>query len=178
LCVDEKSQIQALNRTQPGLPLKKGRCGTMRHSYTHQGDTTLFATLSLLDGRVIGECMSRHRHQKFIRFLKKINADTLAATTFAIPSLFHPDVEFVDERGRAMVRDLTDTCIRRGRFKNVLELSATIRGNLDHHNQNPRIFVWTAPVEGILTKAAKPKEMLEDCTSGRTCAATPLPQSR
>ena len=81
LCVDEKSQIQALDRTQPGLPLKHGRCGTMTHDYKRHGTTTLFAALSLLDGKVIGDCMPRHRHQEFIRFLKKIDAETPAAWT-------------------------------------------------------------------------------------------------
>ena len=76
LCVDEKSQIQALDRTQPGLPLKKGRCGTMTHDYKRNGTTTLFAALSLLDGKFIGDCMPRHRHQEFIRFLKKIDGET------------------------------------------------------------------------------------------------------
>lgn len=78
LCVDEKSQIQALDRTQPGLPLKKGRCGTMTHDYKRNGTTTLFAALSMLDGRVIGDCMPRHRHQEFIRFLKKMDSETPA----------------------------------------------------------------------------------------------------
>ena len=76
LCVDEKSQIQALDRTQPGLPLKKGRCGTMTHDYKGHGTTTLFAALSLLDGKVIGDCMPRHRHREFIRFLNKIDGET------------------------------------------------------------------------------------------------------
>jgi transposase len=76
LCIDEKSQIQALDRTQPGLPMKKGRCGTMTHDYKRNGTTTLFAALSMLDGKVIGDCMSRHRHQEFIRFLKKIDSET------------------------------------------------------------------------------------------------------
>ena len=76
LCVDEKSQIQALDRTQPGLPLKKGRCGTMTHDYVRHGTTTLFAALSMLDGKVIGDCMPRYRHQEFIRFLKKVDAET------------------------------------------------------------------------------------------------------
>src|SRR5215212_6353719 len=79
LCVDEKSQIQALDRTQPGLPLKKGRCGTLTHDYKRHGTTTLFAALSMLDGQVIGDCMPRHRHQEFIRFLKKIDAETPSA---------------------------------------------------------------------------------------------------
>ena len=76
LCVDEKSQIQALDRTQPGLPMKKGRCGTMTHDYKRNGTTTLFAALSMLNGKVIGDCMPRHRHQEFIRFLKKIDSET------------------------------------------------------------------------------------------------------
>src|SRR5256712_14215438 len=76
LAVDEKSQIQALDRTQPGLPMKKGRCGTMTHDYKRNGTTTLFAALSMLDGKVIGTCMKRHRHQEFIRFLNKIDAET------------------------------------------------------------------------------------------------------
>jgi hypothetical protein len=76
LCVDEKSQIQALDRTQPGLPMKRGRCGTMTHDYKRNGTTTLFAALSMLDGSVIGDCMPRHRHQEFIRFLKQIDAKT------------------------------------------------------------------------------------------------------
>ena len=76
LCFDEKSQIQALDRTQPGLPLKKGRCGTMTHDYKRHGTTTLFAALNLLDGTVIGECMARHRHQEFLKFLRKIDRET------------------------------------------------------------------------------------------------------
>src|SRR5438552_8494194 len=78
LCVDEKSQIQALDRTQPGLPMKRGRCGTMTHDYKRHGTTTLFAALNVLEGKVIGQCMSRHRHQEFIRFLNKINRETPA----------------------------------------------------------------------------------------------------
>jgi hypothetical protein len=110
----KKANSSPFDRTQPGLPIKKGRCGIMRHDCKRHGATTLFAALSLLDGMVIGNCMPRHRHQEFIRFLKKINADTLAATPPAVPSAFHPDVEFVGEHGRAMVRDLTDQCIHRG----------------------------------------------------------------
>ena len=81
LCVDEKSQIQALDRTRPGLPMKKGRLGTRTHDYKRNGTTTLFAALSMLDGKVIGDCMPRHRHQEFIRFLKKIDAETPPALT-------------------------------------------------------------------------------------------------
>ena len=84
LCVDEKSQIQALDRTQPGLPIKKGRCGTMTHDYKRNGTTTLFAALSMLDGKVIGDCMARHRHQEFIRFLNKIDAETPSQVSICI----------------------------------------------------------------------------------------------
>ncbi len=126
LCVDEKSQIQALDRTQPGLPLKHGRCGTMTHDYKRHGTTTLFAALSLLDGRVIGDCMPRHRHQEFIRFLKQIDAATpaaldlhlivdnygthkhprvqgLAAAASALPPALHADVEFLAQPGGTLV---------------------------------------------------------------------------
>src|ERR1700757_3082578 len=82
LSIDEKSQIQALDRTQPGLPMKKGRCGTMTHDYKRHGTTTLFAALDVLEGRVIGQCMARHRHQEFIRFLNKINRETPAGREF------------------------------------------------------------------------------------------------
>jgi hypothetical protein len=75
LCVDEKSQIQALDRTQPGLPMKPGRCGTMTHDYKRHGTTTLFAALSLLDGKVIGDCMPRHRHQEFLKFLRRLDQE-------------------------------------------------------------------------------------------------------
>ena len=123
LCVDEKSQIQALDRTQPGLPIKKGRCGTMTHDYKRNGTTTLFAALSMLDGKVIGDCMARHRHQEFIRFLNKIDAETpphldlhLIVDNYAtpagqsrdappsqIPLPLQSDVEFLVESGRALV---------------------------------------------------------------------------
>ena len=184
LCVDEKSQIQALDRTQPGLPLKKGRCGTMTHDYKRHGTTTLFAALSMLDGTVIGDCMPRHRHQEFIRFLKKIDTDTLAGLdvhlivdnygTHKHPRVTrwlqrHPrfQLHFIPTSSSWLnlverwFRDLTDKRIRRGSFTSVPELIAAIRDYLDHHNQNPRVFVWTASAERILTKVAKCKEALD-----------------
>jgi transposase/DNA-binding Xre family transcriptional regulator len=184
LCVDEKSQIQALDRTQPGLPLKKGRCGTMTHDYKRNGTTTLFAALSMLDGTVIGECMPRHRHQEFIRFLNTIDAETPAdldlhiiADNYATHK--HPRVQaWLNRHPRFHLhfiptssswvnmverwfRDITDKRIRRGVFKNVPELIAAIQAYLDNHNQKPRIFKWTASVEQILAKVAKCKEALE-----------------
>lgn len=184
LSVDEKSQVQALDRTQPGLPLKKGRCGTMTHDYKRHGTTTLFAALSMLDGTVIGDCMPRHRHQEFIRFLKKIDADTppqldlhLIVDNYGTHK--HPHVKswlrrhprfhlhFIPTSSSWLnlverwFRELTDKRIRRGSFRNVRELIAAIREYTDNHNQNPRVFTWTASVEGILTKVAKCKEALD-----------------
>lgn len=183
LCVDEKSQIQALDRTQPGLPLKKGRCGTMTHDYTRNGTTTLFAALSLLDGTVIGDCMPRHRHQEFMRFLKKIDVDTSSDLDLHLivdnyGTHKHPRVRswlrrhprfhlhFIPTSSSWLnlverwFRDLTDKRIRRGSFGNVRELIDAIKDYLDSHNQNPHVFVWTASVEHILTKVAKCKEAL------------------
>ena len=184
LCVDEKSQIQALDRTQPGLPLKKGRCGTMTHDYKRNGTTTLFAALSMLDGKVIGDCMPRHRHQEFIRFLKKIDVEISPELdlhlivdnygTHKHPRVKswlrrHPRVHlhFIPTSSSWLnlverwFRDLSDKRIRRGSFKNVRELIAAIKDYVDSHNQNPRVFAWTASVEHILTKVAKCKEALD-----------------
>jgi len=184
LCVDEKSQIQALDRTQPGLPLKKGRCGTMTHDYKRHGTTTLFAALSMLDGKVIGKCMPRHRHQEFIRFLNKIDIETSAELDLHIivdnyATHKHPRVKswlrrhprfhlhFIPTSSswvnmvERWFRDITDKRIRRGIFRNVPELIAAIQEYLETHNQNPRIFTWTASLEHILTKVAKCKEALD-----------------
>jgi len=184
LCGDEKSQIQALDRTQPGLPLKRGRCGTLTHDYKRHGTTTLFAALSLLDGRVIGDCMPRHRHQEFIRFLKQIDAATpptldlhLIVDNYGTHK--HPRVQTWLRRHprfhlhftptssswlnliERWFRDLTTKRLRRGSFASVADLIAAIREYLDHHNQNPRVFVWSASVEQTLTKIAKCKEALD-----------------
>ena len=184
LCVDEKSQIQALDRTQPGLPLKRGRCGTMTHDYKRHGTTTLFAALSLLDGTVIGDCMPRHRHQEFIRFLKQIDVATPVALDLHLivdnyGTHKHPRVQAWLQRHprfhlhfiptssswlnliERWFRDLTTQRLRRGSFASVAELIAAIHAYLDNHNQNPRVFVWSAPVDRILTKIAKCKEALD-----------------
>ena len=183
LCVDEKSQIQALDRTQPGLPIKKGRCGTMTHDYKRNGTTTLFAALSMLDGRVIGDCMPRHRHQEFIRFLNKIETDTPSGFNLHLivdnyGTHKHPRVKFWLRRHlrfhlhfiptssswlnlvERWFREITDKRIRRGVFKSVPDLIKAIQSYLDNHNQNPKAFVWSAPVERILEKIAKCKEAL------------------
>jgi len=184
LCVDEKSQIQALDRTQPGLPLKKGRCGTMTHDYKRHGTTTLFAALSMLDGKVIGDCMPRHRHQEFIRFLKKIDAETspeldlhLIVDNYATHK--HPRVKswmrrhprfhlhFIPTSSSWLnmverwFREITDKRIRRGVFRSVPELIAAIEEYLGNHNQNPRVFVWTASPACIMAKITKCKEALD-----------------
>lgn len=184
LCVDEKSQIQALDRTQPGLPLKKGRCGTMTHDYKRNGTTTLFAALSMLDGQVIGDCMPRHRHQEFIRFLKKVDAETppdldlhLIVDNYGthkhvkvkrwlhrhprVHLHFTPTASSWLNLVERWFRDLTDKRIRRGSFETVPELIATIEDYLAQSNQNPHVFVWTASAESILAKIAKCKEALE-----------------
>ena len=184
LCVDEKSQIQALDRTQPSLPLKKGRCGTLTHDYKRNGTTTLFAALSMLDGRVIGDCMPRHRHQEFIRFLKKIDAETLSSLqlhlivdnygTHKHPRVqswlrrhprFHLHFTPTSSSWLNMVerwfRELTQKQIRRGSFHNVPALIRVIEQYIETHNQKPQLFVWSAPVEQILEKVAKCKEALD-----------------
>lgn len=184
LCVDEKSQIQALDRTQPGLPLKKGRCGTMTHDYKRNGTTTLFAALSMLDGHVIGDCMPRHRHQEFIRFLKKIDAETPAELDLHLivdnysthkhdrvkawlqrHPRFHLHFTPTSSSWLNLVerwfRDLTDKRIRRDSFESVPELIATIEDYIAQSNQNPHIFVWTASADRILAKIAKCKEALD-----------------
>jgi transposase len=183
LCVDEKSQIQALDRTQPGLPMKKGRCGTQTHDYKRNGTTTLFAALSMLDGKVIGDCMPRHRHQEFIRFLKKIDNETpLGLDLHLIVDNYgthkHPRVKsWLSRHPRFYLhfiptssswlnmverwfREITDKRIRRGTFKSVPELIAAINDYLENHNQNPQVFVWSAPAEQILAKIAICKEAL------------------
>jgi transposase len=184
LCVDEKSQIQALDRTQPGLPLKKGRCGTMTHDYKRHGTTTLFAALSMLDGKVIGDCMPRHRHQEFIRFLKRIDGGTppelmlhLIVDNYGAHK--HPRVKSWMKRHprfhlhfiptssswlnlvERWFREISDKRIRRGSFCNVPDLIKAIQDYVDNHNQNPHVFVWTAPVERILLKIVKCQEALD-----------------
>ncbi len=183
LCVDEKSQIQALDRTQPGLPIKKGRCGTMTHDYKRHGTTTLFAALSMLDGKVIGDCMPHHRHQEFIRFLNKIDTETpsnldlhLIMDNYATHK--HPRVKswmrrhprfhihFIPTSSSWLnlverwFREITDKRIRRGSFHSVPELITAIEDYLKCHNQNPRVFVWKASADSIMTKIAKCKEAL------------------
>jgi transposase len=184
MCVDEKSQIQALDRTQPGLPMKKGRLGTQTHDYKRNGTTTLFAALSMLDGTVIGDCMPRHRHQEFVRFLKRIDAQTpLGLDLHLIVDNYgthkHPRVQawlrrhprfhlhFIPTSSSWLnlverwFREITDKRLRRGSFESVPALIKAIMDYLDNHNQNPTVFVWSASVERIMAKIAKCKEALD-----------------
>ena len=178
LCVDEKSQIQALERTQPGLPMKKGRCGTMTHDYKRHGTTTLFAALNVLEGTVIGSCSSRHRHQEYLQFLRKLDRETpqdldlhLVVDNYATHT--HPDVQaWLAKHPRVTVhftptssswlnlverwfREITDKRIRRGVFRSVAELEAAITEYLDVNNAAPKPFIWTASPEKILAKVAR-----------------------
>lgn len=184
LCVDEKSQIQALERTQPLLPLRPGIPARQTHDYKRNGTTTLFAALSMLDGKVIGDCMPRHRHQEFIRFLQLINVkvpadldlhlivDNYSTHKHARVQSWlrrHPrfHLHFIPTSSSWLnmverwFREITDKRIRRGSFKNVPELIKAITQYIDTHNQNPRVFVWSASVEKIMAKIAKCKEVLE-----------------
>ena len=184
LCVDEKSQIQALDRTQPGLPMKKGRAGTMTHDYKRNGTTTLFAALSILDGSVIGACMPRHRHREFLRFLKLIDQQTPADldlhlivdnyATHKTASVkrwlkahtrFHLHFTPTSASWLNMVErffaEITRKRIRRGAFKSVAELKSAIMEYLENHNADPKPFIWTKSAAEILEKVARAKQALE-----------------
>ena len=184
LCVDEKSQIQALDRTQPGLPIKKGRAGTMTHDYNRNGTTTLFAALNMLDGTVIGTCMPRHRHREFLRFLKLIDQQTSADldlhlivdnyATHKTPAVkrwlkaharFHMHFTPTSASWLNMVErffaEITQNRIRRGVFKSVAELKSAIMEYLERHNADPKPFIWTKSAGEILEKVARAKRVLE-----------------
>jgi transposase len=191
LCVDEKSQIQALDRTQPGLPLKKGRCGTMTHDYKRNGITTLFAALSLLDGKVMGQCESRHRHQEFLKFLRRLDREFpgnrelhLVLDNYGTHKT--PEVQSWLKRHRRFVphfiptssswlnlverwfRELTEKAVRRGAFVSVPDLVQAIEAFLAAWNENPRPFVWTAQLEEILKKIERARAKLESIQPGST----------
>jgi transposase len=184
LCVDEKSQIQALERTRPLLPLRPGLPARQTHDYKRNGTTTLFAALSVLDGKVLGDCMPRHRHQEFIRFLKRIDAETPAELNLHLivdnyGTHKHEQVRVWLERHprfhlhftptssswlnlvERWLRELTVKRLRRGSFENVAALVKTIESYIAERNKNPHIFVWTATAESIMDKIAKCKEALD-----------------
>src|SRR5712671_6190903 len=195
LCIDEKSQIQALDRTQPGLPLKKGRCGTMTHDYKRHGTTTLFAALDVLQGKVIGECRTRHRHQEFLRFLRRINREFpgnvplhLVMDNYGTHGT--PEVkDWLNRHPRFKVHyiptssswlnlierwfgELTSKRIRRDSFLGVDDLIAAINEFLAAWNEKPKPFVWTATVESIVNKLARCRQTLEQIKPGCTVRKT------
>ena len=200
LCVDEKSQIQALQRTQPGLPLKKGRCGTMTHDYKRHGTTTLFAALDVLAGKVIGDCYKRHRHQEFLRFLRRINREFPGKTTLHLVMDNYgthgtPEVkDWLKRHPRFKVHyiptssswlnlierwfgELTSKRIRRDSFLSVDDLIAAINEFLTAWNEKPRPFVWTATIESIVAKLARCRQTLEQIQPGCTGPKTPKRKS-
>jgi transposase len=191
LCVDEKSQIQALDRTQPGLPMKKGRCGTMTHDYKRNGTTTLFAALEVLTGKVVGQCHPRHRHQEFIRFLKKIDGafpgtmelhlvldnygthktDQVRAWLAKHPRFvlhFIPTSSSWLNLVERWFRELTQKALKRGVFVSVPDLERAIAAFLEGWNDEPNPFVWTATVESIMKKVYKCRQALEKIEPGCT----------
>ncbi len=184
LCMDEKSQIQALDRTQPGLPMKKGRCGTMTHDYKRHGTTSLFAALNVLDGKVVGECYERHRHQEFLKFLRRLDREfprnlALHLILDNYGTHKHPKVKaWLEKHPRFHVHftptsaswlnlierwfgELTDKQLRRGVFRSVPELTRAIRRYIETNNAEPKPFIWTASVDSILAKVSKCKAILE-----------------
>jgi transposase len=183
LCCDEKSQVQALDRTQPGLPLKKGRASTMTHDYVRHGTTTLFAALNVADGKVIGTCQPRHRHQEWLKFLKLIDAQTPAGRELHLildnyATHKHPKVKaWLEKRPRfhlhftptsaswlnmveRFFRDLTTKRLRRGVFHSVPELVSVLEQYLQHHNRQPAPFIWTAKANDILMKVKRARRKL------------------
>ncbi len=188
LCVDEKSQVQALDRTQPSLPMKPGRAGTMTHDYKRNGTTTLFAALDVLTGSVIGQCLPRHRHEEFLKFLKTIDSEVpkglavhLILDNYATHK--HPDIQRWLRRHKRFhlhftptssswlnlverwFRELTDKALRRGSFNSVPTLIAAIEDYLAASNDNPKPFVWTATVDSILEKVRRGRVALQQAVS-------------
>lgn len=200
LCVDEKSQIQALDRTQPGLPLKRGRCGTFTHDYQRHGTTTLFAALQVVEGRVIGQCYPRHRHQEFLKFLRKLDAE------FPGKVALHLILDNYGTHGHVRVQrwlkrhprfvlhfiptssswlnlierwfaELDQKAVRRGAFRSVRDLQRAIISFLEQWNTHPTPFVWTASVERILEKIARARKRLELLAPGCTQPKRPVPKA-
>lgn len=181
--VDEKSSIQALDRTQPGLPLKKGRAGTMTHDYKRNGTSTLFAALNVFTGEVIGECKQRHRHQEFLSFLKTVAKQVpedldLHVIVDNYATHKHQKVKNWLKRNKRVTLHfiptssswlnlverffglITDKAIRRGVFNSVKDLEEKLMNFISHHNADPIPFVWTKSVETILEKVARAKNEL------------------
>jgi transposase len=191
LCVDEKSQIQALDRTQPGLPLKKGRWGTYTHDYKRNGTTTLFAALDVLQGKVIGQCHPRHRHQEWLKFLRRLDDEYPAELTLHVvmdnygthkaPAVqawlakhsrfvchFIPTSSSWLNMVERWFRELSEHAIRRGVFLSVPDLVKAIQEYLTAWNKEPRPFLWMAKVEDIMKKLDRARRKLEELKPGCT----------
>lgn len=185
LCMDEKSQVQALDRTQPSLPMVKGRGATMTHDYKRNGTTTLFAALNVLTGEVTGRCFDRHRHEEFLKFLKVIDAEVPKGQAVHLildnySTHKHAEVQRWLKRHKRFhlhftptssswlnqverwFRDLDAKALRRGSFNSVPDLIAAIEDYLRANNTDPRPFVWTATAESILAKVTRARRKLEE----------------
>lgn len=191
LCVDEKSQIQALDRTQPGLPLKPGRCGTWTHDYVRHGTTTLFAALEVAKGKVVGQCYARHRHQEFLKFLKRLDMEYAGDTELHLVmdnygTHKHPRVvRWLEKHRRFKVHfiptssswlnlverwfaELTGKAVRRGSFASVPDLIEAIFRFIEQWNTDGKTFVWMAKAETILGKLERCRARLEEIQPGCT----------
>lgn len=189
ISADEKSQIQALDRTQPSLPLIPGRCGTMTHDYKRNGTTTLFAAIDMLQGKVIADCMPRHRHQEWIKFLKQIDTETpqdldlhLIVDNYATHK--HPKVMTWLKRHKRFhlhfiptssswlnvierfFRDLDEKRVHRGVFRSVPELIEAVMNYIDQHNSDPKPFVWRKTAEQIIEKVGRARLALDNAPTG------------
>jgi transposase len=178
ISVDEKSQIQALDRTQPGLPIKPGRAGTMTHDYKRNGTTTLFAALDVLSGKVIGSCSARHRHQEFLGFLRQIDANVETSLDIHIVCDNYATHKHADVTGwlnahprfhihftptssswlnlvERWFRDLDQQALKRGVFHSVPQLQGAIHAYINARNADPKPFTWTKTAEQIITKVRR-----------------------
>ena len=189
ISADEKSQIQALDRTQPSLPMIPGRCGTMTHDYKRNGTTTLFAAIDMTQGKVIASCMPRHRHQEWIKFLKQIDAETpedldlhLIVDNYATHK--HPKVKAWLKRHRRFhvhfiptssswlnvierfFRDLDEKRVHRGVFRSVPQLIDAVMSYIDQHNRDPKPFVWRKTAEEIIEKVGRARLALNNASTG------------
>ena len=185
LCLDEKSQVQALDRTQPSLPMVKGRGATMTHDYKRNGTTTLFAALNVLTGQVTGRCFGRHRHEEFLKFLKVIDAEVPKGQAIHVildnySTHKHADVQrwlgrhkrfhlhFIPTSSSWLnqverwFRDLDGKALRRGSFNSVPDLITAIEDYLQANNADPTPFVWTATAESILAKVTRARRKLRE----------------
>ncbi len=183
LCMDEKSQIQALNRMQPGLPMKPGRCGTMTHDYKRNGTTCLFAALNILEGKVIGTCFPRHRHQEFLKFLRTVDRQVprkleIHAVLDNYGTHNHPRVRvWLSSHPRFHLHfvptsaswlnlverwfgEITQRRIRRGSFNSIQELIQAINEYIQLNNEHPKPFVWTKKADDILDKVSRCKAVI------------------